>query len=294
MTRHRVLIAVSLPVWLALAGCGNANSSFEELSEARHLSGDLEVAFTKATGAANHAVMADTDETSARYVQEANAEKQTIRDRTGRLRTLLEKLRYSDELRTLGEFEGHFADYDKVDRQVLEFAVENTNVKAQRLSFEAGQGSADVFRDALQAIAAGRDTRETWRVKATCATALAAVREIQVLQARHIPNADDGSMTEIEDRMKAEEKTARDALAALPALVGPAAGPTVTTATAAMDRVMAVNGQIVALSRRNTNVRSLALSLNEKQRLAPPCQLSLRQLREALARHGQRQGRWGA
>ena len=94
--------------------------------------------------------------------------------------------------------------------------------------------------------------------------------------------------------MKAEEKTARDALAALPALVGPAAGPTVTAATAAMDRVMAVNGQIVALSRRNTNVRSLALSLNEKQRLAPPCQLSVRQLREALARHGQRQGRWGA
>lgn len=50
--------------------------------------------------------------------------------------------------------------------------------------------------------------------------------------------------------------------------------------------VMAVHAQIMALSRRNTNVRSLALSLNEKGKLTHACEDSLRALRDALAKRG--------
>jgi len=286
-----LLVAVLLTASPAIAGCGDVNAALKEIADARHLAGDLQVTFTKASDAANRAVMADTDAASVQYAQEANAEKQAVRDDIGRLRPLLETLRFSEEGRILGEFETRFGAYDTLDRQILELAVENTNLKAQRLSFGDGQAGADAFRDALRALAAGRDVS---RLTATTATALAAVREIQVLQARHIADPEDASMTTIEARMEAEETAARDALAALPALVDPASRPKLAAATDALNRFMDVNARIVALSRRNTNVRSLALSLNQKRQVIPPCQQSLQALRDALNRRGYPKGRWGA
>jgi hypothetical protein len=48
---------------------------------------------------------------------------------------------------------------------------------------------------------------------------------------------------------------------------------------------------IIAQSRRNTNVRSLALSLDEKRKLTGPCEETLRALQAALSKHGYAVGR---
>jgi hypothetical protein len=42
----------------------------------------------------------------------------------------------------------------------------------------------------------------------------------------------------------------------------------------------------MALSRRNTNVRSLALALNHKGKATDACEHSLQSLRDALAKRG--------
>jgi len=261
MSMTRVMAAVLIAA--TAAGCGgDTNAAFKELSDARNAAGDLQVAFIKATDAANRAVMAQADAASVAYASEANAEKQDVRRGIDRIRPLLDALHYDEEARILREFESRFAAYDKLDRQILDLAVENSNLTAQRLSFDAGQS--------------------------------AAVREIQVMQAPHIADLDDASMTRIEARMAAAEKIARDALASLPALVDTRTRPAVETASAALNRFVEVNTRIVALSRRNTNVRSIALSLDQKQQVIPPCRQSLQALREALDRRGHRQGRWGA
>ena len=98
-------------------------------------------------------------------------------------------------------------------------------------------------------------------------------------------------MAGIEGRMSAAAGSARRALESLRALAPPAAQPHLAAATGALDRFMTVNAQIVALSRRNTNVRSLALSLDQKRRLVDPCEQTLRSLRDSLARHGYPLGR---
>ena len=118
------------------------------------------------------------------------------------------------------------------------------------------------------------------------ATGVLTVREIQVLQAPHIADADDAVMTRMEKRMATSEAAARSALARLAPLVQPASRPKLAAAAAALDRFMAVNAQIIVLSRRNTNVRSLALSLDQKGKLTGACEDSLRALREALAKRG--------
>jgi hypothetical protein len=77
---------------------------------------------------------------------------------------------------------------------------------------------------------------------------------------------------------------ARNALETLTTLVEPASRPHLVTAATTLDRFMDLNAQIIALSRRNTNVRSLALSLDEKRKLTGPCEETLRALQAAISK----------
>jgi hypothetical protein len=271
-------------------GC-DVNKALEQLSQARHLAADLHVQFSRAASASNSAVMADTDEASLAFAREAEEAKAAIPKDAEALRPLLLTLGYGGEARVLEEFGQRFEEYRALDRTVLELAVENTNLKAQRLSFGPAQQEADGFRDALESVAAAEATN-AWRVKALVATAVASVREIQALQAPHIADLDDAVMTQIERRIAAAEGSARSALAGLGPLVPSGSRGGLAAATAALDRFMAVNAQVLALSRRNTNVRSLVLSLNEKAKLTTACEQSLDALRESLAKHGYNSSRY--
>jgi hypothetical protein len=278
--RRRLAIAV-LATGLA-AGCGDVNAALQRVSEARRLSADLAIAFAKASNATDRAVMADTDAASVGFGREAVTAKQAVHQDVSALRPLLAALGFTEETGLLDTFDKQLARYEALDRQILELAVENTNLKAQRLSYGAAQDAAEAFARAIDAATPAR-AADLYRLKASGATAIAAVREIQVLQAPHIADPDDSSMSKIETRMKAEEAIARRALADLPRSV---------EAAAALDRFMEVNRQIVGLSRQNTNVRSLALALNQKQALVVPCEQTLRRLNDALAQRGFAKGRW--
>jgi hypothetical protein len=129
------------------------------------------------------------------------------------LRPILQALKYTDETRLLQAFATRFTEYNTLDRRILDLAVENTNLKAQRLSFGPAQVAADAFRDSVEAVVPSKDP---WRVRALVATAMAAVREIQALQAPHIADPEDTSMTRLEKRMTAAEAVARNALETLP------------------------------------------------------------------------------
>ena len=271
------------------AGC-DVNRALKEQSEARRLSSDLLVQFTRAADAANRAVMADTDATSVEFAREAEQARTGVQSDVDALRPILQGLKFADEGRLLDQFVSRFAEYSALDRHVLELAVENTNLKAQRLSYAPAQEAADSLRDALGAVVAAAPAN-AWQVKALEASALASVREIQALQAPHIADPDDNAMARLEQRMTGSEAAARRALAALAPLVQPASRPRLAAATQALDRFMALNAQIISLSRRNTNVRSLALSLNQKRPLIAACEESLRALQDALAKHGYPAGR---
>ena len=246
------------------------------MSQARQQSADLQVQFTKAADAANRAVMADTDDASIAFAHEAEQAKQAVQRDVAALGPMLQSLHYSDEAQALQEFVSRFAAYDALDRQILDFAVENTNLKAQRLSFGPAQDAADAFRDALDAVAPSVSANDTWQARALVATAISAVQEIQALQAPHIAEPDDAAMARLEKRMAASEAAARGALDTLATIVPPGSRPKLAAARAAFDQFMKVHAEILALSHRNTNVRSLALSLTQKPALAAACEERLR------------------
>jgi hypothetical protein len=269
----------------ATAGC-DVNSALQRLSEARHLAASLHVQFTRASDVGNRAVMADTDERSSAFAREAEQAIAAAQKDADALAPLLDDLGYSNEVALLQEFRARFTEYQTLERTILELAVENTNLKAQRLSFGSAQDAADAFRASLDALMPLDAVRDSWHVKALAASAVANVREIQVIQAPHIADPDDAQMTQMEKRMATSEAAARGALKDLAPIVRPLSRPQLSSASAALDRFMEINAQIVGLSRRNTNVRSLALSLNQKAKLTSDCEAGLRALQDALSKRG--------
>ena len=269
----------------AIAGC-DVNRALEGVGDAQRLSADLLVQFTKAADASNRAVMADTDEASVASAREAEQAKERVQTDADALAPILQRLGFADEAGLLATFTRQFAEYREIDRRILDLAVENTNLKAQRLSFGPAQEAADAFRDALASVVPSDAARDTWRVKALAATAIATVREMQVLQAPHVAEADDAVMTRMEQRMAKSEADARAALAALGPLVEPASRARLALAGEALDRFTVLHAEILALSRRNTNVRSVALALDDKEHVAATCGQTLQALRDALRKRG--------
>jgi hypothetical protein len=267
---------------LAAGGCRNP-TVLTQLVDARQLVADLRLHFSKAADASNRAVMADTDEASSAAAREAEEATLAIQRDAQALHSLLRDLAYSEEIRLLNEFEGRFGEYRTLDRTILGLAVENTNLKAQRLSFGPAREAADAFLRSLDTSIGSGAPKDKCDVDALIAKAGAAVREIQLLEAPHIAESDEAGMSRMEAQMVAAESAARRALESLKGLLRP--GPDLGAAGVALDRFTAINTELVALSRRNSNVRSLALSLGRKRTLTAACDDSLRALQEALQKH---------
>src|SRR5256885_6045063 len=225
---HTMLFRTLFAVVAAAAalGCGreDVNATLQKVSQARELAADLTVQFTMASDAANRAVMADTDDASVEFAKESRAAAAAVDNDVERLRATLKTLGYSDEDRLLTEFAKNFAEYRRLDDNVLGLAVENTNLKAQRLAFGPAQDAANAFRDALKGLTAANPA-DAWHVEALSATAVMTVREIQVLQGPHIADADEAVMTRMEQQMSTSQAAARKSLDALRPLVSAASRP---------------------------------------------------------------------
>ncbi|HMC93765.1 MAG TPA: hypothetical protein VKO16_03230 [Polyangia bacterium] len=278
-------------IWIAAVvlgmavGChGAPRAVFARLAEARLLAADLRIQFSREVDASNRAVMADTDAVSIAFAHEAAQATESVEGDAGRLSEQLRGLGFPNETQMFDEFAGHWLEYRKLDRTILDLAVENTNLKAQSLSFGPASEAAGGFRDLLATVARATPAKDRCRVDALIGEALLDVREIQVLHAPHIAEPDDAAMARMEKQMADLEAGARAALHGLSKLVAPGARAQLASAIASLDRFVDVSKKIVALSRRNTNVRSLALSLTGRPPLTAACDGSLRALQEALAK----------
>ncbi len=283
--RVQVLAFVIALITLGLnTGCrGGPRSFLDELHEARRLTADLRVQFSKATDASNRAVMADTDEASIEFVRSAEQATRAVETNLATLTPLLQSLGYPREIEALAQFRKQFAEYLKVDRRILELAVQNTNLKAQHLSFGPARAAANEFRTSLQTILSAVAPKDRCRADELAGNAVLAVREIQVIQAPHIAEFDDGAMTRMEKEMAGLQANARAALGELSGLAPANARAPLLAARAALDRFDGVSAELVTLSRRNSNVLSLDLALRVKPPLTAACDESLRALQGALA-----------
>lgn len=270
---------------LLLQGCDSGpRAFFTRLGDARRMAAELRLAFHRAADASNRAVMAESDEDSIRYAKEAEASREEAQRGVAPLLTLLRAAGWSEETGLLEAFSRSFEEYVKLDRTILSLAVENSNLKARSLAFGPARESAEAFRQALDALAEPGPKKNACQIGSLVYAAVLAVREIQVLLPQHIAESGEAAMDEMEKHMGILEASSRSALANLSGMVAGERGERLTRARAALDRFLATRDQIIALSRKNTNVRSLELSLGPKRAVIADCDVTLASLQEALGK----------
>jgi hypothetical protein len=110
---------------------------------------------------------------------------------------------------------------------------------------------------------------------------LASLRLLTLLPP-HIAEESDQKMDEMEAVMTKEDQAVRQNLEGLSAFPGLNGNPDLTAATAAYARFSDLRRQILRLSRENTNVRSLTISLSKKRKVMVACQDALASLERAI------------
>ena len=282
--KNRSLLVMALVAGAASA-C-NRPAALTQLVDARRLASELHVQFTHAADAANRAVMADTDDASTAAANEARGARQAVEKNVQTLRPMLESLGYRDDLRHLEAFTSRFAEYRQLDDEILSLAVENSNLKAQRLSFGPAQQAAVAFQLSVDAAV----QRSAAKEKCTAAGIGARARIARARASSNAGAAYRGTRRRSDDAHGRRDGRSRGCRSESTrrtegrASTG-CARPTWKRPATAFARFMAIHGEIIALSRRNSNVRSLALSLGRKRTITAACEEQLQALDTALSSH---------
>ena len=233
------------------------------------------------------AVQAVTDEESARFAAQARTAMGALEQERDQLAQHLGTHATRDEQATLATFSKALADYHRLDDELLDLSVRNTNLKAAQLAFGPAATAVRDLDDALSRIitrAAGAETRDGRRIMLLAAGAERAALRIQALLPRHIAEQTDAGMDDMESDLDACRQVVGDNLSTLSGLPAMAGTPDLEAALAAFATYRDLVPDIVALSRQNTNVKSLTLSLNQRRRLVLGCQQALADLELAVRR----------
>ena len=247
------------------------------------LAGWMQVDLAKASEAEKSAVLAITDADSQTFADQARAASGQVERERRELEELLTAGGTPGERKLLAQFTAAFAEFQNIDNDLLVLAVKNTNLKAYSLVFGPAAAAVKEMNAALAClVAAPADTPEAkTTMRLAFGAQLGALRQ-QTLLPPHIAEENDQKEDELEALMATEDAQVRQALEGLAALPSFGHDPELATATARYAEFSKLRKQILALSRENTNVRSLSISLHQKRKVMLVCQGLLGDLQQAI------------
>jgi hypothetical protein len=240
---------------------------------------DLRINFLRSIKAEKLAVMAETDEASLAFADESKRASEAVEANLKELSRLVGMHPAADESKLLQEFEAAWEPVRKIDRGILDLAVQNTNLKAFRLSFGKGRETVERFEDALKGLTRGVSDVRLIRA---AGDALSAELKILSLHAPHVVSPDDDEMNRIEQVIRANQEVVHRSLEGLARMAPADKRPYVSAAEAADREFTEVTATVIALSRQNTNVNSLNISLDRKQKMTALCEALLDQLHKTF------------
>jgi hypothetical protein len=251
--------------------------SVQKLQRIQAMSRDL----LAAAEAEKSAVMAETDEASQAFAEQSLQASQNVEKARRELEPLLEGKR--QEAHLFQEFSRCWAKLQEIDREVLSLAVQNTNLKALRLSFVPAAAAMQAMEAALNHLMdVAASSPDAVRITRLAARAAMGALNMYMLQAPHIAESTVTRMEEMEATMQGLDAQVTDTLQSLQALVDESGKPFLKAAWASYKDFQNINAEIVDLSRQNSNIRSYALSLGQKRKTTAQCQDVLAALQETV------------
>jgi len=245
---------------------------------------EMRVKLNASVEAEKSAVLADTDEASRAYADQAIELSASVEDARRGLGALIEAEKMGREVDLFREFSVCWERFRQIDQELLPLSVLNTNLKAYELSFDSAQKSVNQLEESLNALmnSGGDANDKSCRITRLAMRTLVAVFKIHALEAPHIAEYRQEKMDEIETTMRTQNALVIESLDALSFLMNPKGMPLIDAANAAYAEFWRINTEVMKLSRQNSNVRSLALSLGQKRNTTVQCQDALAALEEAI------------
>lgn len=240
-------------------------------------------ALASASEAEKSAVLAITDQDSQTFAGQARTATTEVEQVRQELGELLKTGGTQGERGLFNQFSELFAEFQRIDNNLLTLAVKNTNIKAYNLAFGPATATLNEMNAALSrliALNAGFKKKRKLMLLAY-GTEISALR-LQTLIPPHIAEESDQKMDELEVLMSREDKQIRNNLDELTALRNLKQKDNLATAVSSYAQFSRIKTQILALSRENTNVKSLSISLNQKRKVMLLCQDTLNKLQQAI------------
>lgn len=289
ITSIQVGVALSLVILLfflaafllRLGGSSRLKTALEKTTQKTQLVQIMRSELLASAEAEKSAVMADTDDASNAFAAESMQASQSVE----KARIELEALAHDNgkEAKLLADFSSCWGKLQEIDKEVLVLAVQNTNLKALQLSFGPAAIAVKNMEESLnKLIDSAASSPHAAEIIRLASNALTGALNIYAFQAPHIAETTDAEMERIETSMKQYDGQVRDALNGLEALLGDSDNPLLGEARKSYQDFQTTNAQIIDLSRQNSNVRSLTVSLGQKRNIMAQCLDRLDALHDAV------------
>lgn len=258
-------------------------SAIKERDAKGQLVDDMLADLRASSEAEKRAVMTESDEDSKAFADESEQKVVAVQKLGAELEGPIKGGRQAEQLKLIEEFDASFTKYQTLNREILDLDEESTNLKAQRLSFGPATEALKRFETALNQVVANQNAGDArLQASSTSSQAIAAGYKLLALQSRHIVEPSDEQMSLLEREMGDLDKQIAGNLATLSQTAGQPVQAAVEQAQAAYKEFQSVQAQIIELSRQNSNIRSLALSLGEKRMATARCIEALTALQKAI------------
>jgi hypothetical protein len=274
------ILTFALLVAFTLFGYYRGTNPFERESIKVDLLSTMRIHLLEATEAEKNAVMAITDQTSEYYANQARQATAEVEQSRKEIEAIIHQENLSRESEILNEFNVCWSQFRQLDETILTLATQNTNLKAQKISTTEATQAMDHFEQSLNRLI-NTDNKCNGAV-IHAYEALTAGLKIFVLHKPHIEEADDQAMDKIEQSIKAYDESAKKALDSLRGMTDLSNNEDLKNAQTAYEQFMNQTGEVLRLSRLNTNIKSAELSLGKKRLVSSQCQQILATLQEAV------------
>ena len=243
----------------------------------------VQLALASASEAEKSAVLAITDQDSQTFAEQARAASAEVEWECQDLGKLLASGGTQSEKELFDQFTRLFNELQHIDKDLLNLAVQNTNLKASALTFGDASTAINTMNAALSSlIASNSGSPEESQIMSLGYGTEISVLRIQTLLPPHIAEESNQKMDELESQMAKEDTQIRKNLDKLMGIAKLRQNADLTKAISSYAQFSQIKTRILALSRENTNVRSLSIALNQKRKAMFLCQDTLNKLQQAI------------
>ena len=243
----------------------------------------MRLALASASEAEKSTVLAITDRDSQTFAGQSRTAAAEVEQARRELGELLKTGGTQVEKELFNQFSELFVEFQRIDNNLLALAVKNTNIKAYSLAFGPATTALNEMNAALSRLIASNSGSPEEKLVMLLAYGIEiSGLRLQTLIPPHIAEENDQKMDEFEALMSKEDKQIRRNLEELTALRNLNQKANLATAVSSYGQFSKIKTQILALSRENTNIKSLSISLNQKRKVMLLCQDTLNKLQQAI------------